>query len=361
MAAERHKKEKEEIARLEEENNALLGQIQSERVKCCDGTFTEIASAEMQSLGPGGFREIRQLSGPKGGHKGKIYSMAWGVEGGTLLTAGQEGKLILWDTYRGIKRLAVTLESIWVMSCGISPSGTMLASGGLDNHCTLHRLEERDGVMQVAGTPSVLRGHDGLLSGCSFFDDSRIVTCSGDRTAAIWDVTTGKMVSKYDDHSQELTSVSLSSDKNTFLTSSLDGTVKMFDARKPQAVRSIPHTHKGDVNSVKYFPDYNAYATCGEDGAIFLFDLRADQMMSAYAHSLIDCGVGDVAFSKSGRLLFSGNYDGKIVAWDTLRAEITAVVETAHEKRISSLDISSDGEALCSASWDYGVKIWQAM
>lgn len=36
---------------------------------------------------------------------------------------------------------AVPLKSSWVMTCGYSPSGNLVASGGLDNMCTVYNLK----------------------------------------------------------------------------------------------------------------------------------------------------------------------------------------------------------------------------
>ena len=62
-------------------------------------------------------------------------------------------------------------------------------------------------------------------------------------------------------------------------------------------------------------------------------------------------------FSTSGRLLFAAYDDNNVSVWDTLLGTRVAIL-SGHSNRVSSLGISSDGYALCTASWDGNLKIW---
>jgi len=64
-----------------------------------------------------------------------------------------------------------------------------------------------------------------------------------------------------------------------------------------------------------------------------------------------------LAFSASGRMLFVSYTDGHVVIWDTLKAERKGELKD-HEKRVTSIGVSGDGNALCSASWDAFMKIY---
>ena len=49
--------------------------------------------------------------------------MDWALNSRHLLSASQDGKLIVWDSYTTIKEAAIPLKSSWVMTCGYAPSG----------------------------------------------------------------------------------------------------------------------------------------------------------------------------------------------------------------------------------------------
>ena len=60
--------------------------------------------------------------------------------------------------------------------------------------------------------------------------------------------------------------------------------------------------------------------------------------------------------SLSGRLLFAGYSDYCINVWDTLKSVRVAILY-AHENRVTSVQVSPDGAALASGSWDCNIKV----
>jgi guanine nucleotide-binding protein G(I)/G(S)/G(T) subunit beta-1 len=112
------------------------------------------------------------------GHLAKIYAMHWATDNRHLVSASQDGKLIVWDAYTTnkvwylqhlalaggsqsycsvrtksclpcvtilvrivIKVYAIPLRSSWVMTCAYAPSGNFVACGGLDNICSIYSLK----------------------------------------------------------------------------------------------------------------------------------------------------------------------------------------------------------------------------
>ena len=75
-----------------------------------------------------------------------------------LVSASQDGKLIVWDSYSTNKVHAIPLRSSWVMTCAYAPSGSFVASGGLDNICSIYGLKTREGNVKVTRE---LNGHTG--------------------------------------------------------------------------------------------------------------------------------------------------------------------------------------------------------
>ena len=153
-------------------------------------------------------------------------------------------------------------------------------------------------------------------------------------------------------------------DKNGFASCSVDGTVKVWDIRKPGGSVMTFTGHEGDVNCVEFMPsDGNALGTCGQDGTVRLFDLRASNQLASYGgvnnESEME-GFTKISFSGSGRLLFVGHSDGNVYAYDVLsdRTGPAFSLQGAHEKSVSSIGVSPRGNALCTASWDGVLKIW---
>ena len=76
-----------------------------------------------------------------------------------------------------------------------------------------------------------------------------------------------------------------------------------------------------------------------------------------YTHDKILCGITSVAHSVSGRFLFAGYDDFNCYVWDVLTQKQVGVL-AGHDNRVSCLGVSSDGQAMCTGSWDSFLKVW---
>lgn len=136
------------------------------------------------------------------GHMGKIYSVHWAQTCNHLVSAAQDGVLIVWDGISTNKVNAIPLACAWVMTCCISTDGSLVASGGLDNICSVFDLSKPD---TDNGKPvAELEGHGGHLSACRFVGNQQILSSSGDKTCKLFDIQTGKVVNTFNDHNGDV-------------------------------------------------------------------------------------------------------------------------------------------------------------
>src|SRR5688572_28971153 len=59
------------------------------------------------------------------GHLAKVYAMHWSTDKLHLVSASQDGRLLVWDALTTNKIHAIQLRSTWVMTCAYSPTGSM--------------------------------------------------------------------------------------------------------------------------------------------------------------------------------------------------------------------------------------------
>ncbi|KAJ3043209.1 guanine nucleotide-binding protein subunit beta 1 [Rhizophlyctis rosea] len=338
----------ERIAAARKEAEALKERIKQKKDALADTTLKAVA-AELEPLP----RIVMKVRRTLKGHLAKIYAMHWASDKRHLVSASQDGKLIVWDAYTTNKVHAIPLRSSWVMTCAYAPSGNYVACGGLDNICSIYNLKTKEGSVKVARE---LSAHTGYLSCCRFISDRQILTSSGDMSCMLWDIDAGMKTLEFTDHTGDVMSLSLSPDKNIFVSGACDATAKVWDIRTGRCVQTFTG-HESDINAVQFFPNGDAFGTGSDDASCRLFDLRADRELNQYTHDNILCGITSVAFSISGRLLFAGYDDFNCNVWDTLKGERVGVL-AAHENRVSCLGVSSDGMALCTGSWDSLLKVW---
>ena len=124
------------------------------------------------------------------GHFGKVYALQWSGNGTDLVSASQDGKLIIWNGMQNVKLQAIPLRSSWVMTCAYEQAhGNLVACGGLDNLCSIYQLNKEPVVTR---SHRELAQHDGYLSCCKFVDGNNILTASGDSTCILWDIELGQ-------------------------------------------------------------------------------------------------------------------------------------------------------------------------
>jgi len=290
------------------------------------------------------------------GHLAKIYAMHWSNNPLLLVSASQDGKLLVWDALTTNKTHAIPLRSSWVMTCAYSPTNNFVACGGLDNICSIYNLQQRDPPIKVCRE---LNAHTGYLSCCRFIDDDKqIITSSGDTHCIVWDIPNEKKLTTFTDHEGDVMSLSVHPrDSNIFVSGACDGDAKLWDITSGKCVQSF-HAQDADINSVQFLPNGYGFSTGSDDGSCRLFDIRADRELMTYdVGATSQIAITSLAFSFSARYLFAGYDDFSCQVFDTLQGNKLWCLE-GHSNRVSCIGVNFDGTALCTGSWDSLLKIW---
>jgi len=305
------------------------------------------------------------------GHFGKIYAMHWASDSRHLVSASQDGKLLIWDGYSTHKRHIINLRSSWVMTCAYSPSMRYVACGGLNNLCSIYRVDlvKPDEPANAKPTQD-LASHEGYLSCCRFLDDNKVITSSGDSTCLLWDISRSLPLKQFLDHKTDVMSIATQTkDPNIFVSGSCDFTAKVWDIRSGSKCVQDFVGHQSDINSVQWFPDNTCFGSGSDDSSLRLWDTRAYAELNCFQNTTEDVGgapkitkIGggatSIDFSTSGKYTFCG-YDDKPFAsvWDTLTARN---VQDLKESKVlvSCLGVPQNGYCLGTGSWDNNLTIW---
>jgi len=251
-------------------------QIEANREKSNDAETLQSVSSSIPALSKHNLKIRRTLKG----HIAKIYALHWAEERPNVVSASQDGKLLVWDAITTNKLHAIPLRSSWVMTCAFSPAATIVACGGLDNVCSIYSL--RSGETSQPMRPSrELSAHSGFLSCCRFISDRQIVTCSGDQTCILWDLEAGTKLLEFKSHQGDVMSLAVSKDKTHFVSAACDTTSKVWDLNTGKCTHTFDG-HEADLNSVAYFPDGLAFVTGSDDSSCRLFDHRCYKELNNY-------------------------------------------------------------------------------
>ncbi|GKZ01041.1 hypothetical protein MPSEU_001055500 [Mayamaea pseudoterrestris] len=340
----------------------LKSQIEKAQQAKRDKSLAGSASSKAQPLATVRTPPSTKLRRTLKGHFGKVTALHWGGDSTHVVSASQDGNLLVWNAVTGSKVQAIALKSSYVMSVGMEQTnGNLIACGGLDNLCTVYNRGSS------SSQPVEMSSHDGFVSCCRFLNETQVITSSGDASCIHWDLTTKQPISRFSGHTADAMFVSLCNDQQTFASCSVDKTIKLWDVRQKVATHTLVG-HLGDVNGVEFLPsDSHCLASCSQDGSVRVWDIRVENEVARIGNamepnpaSVENDGFTSLGVSASGRLIFCGHSDGSIYAFDIL-SEKNAPVFTmngAHERHVSCVGVSPDGNAVCSGSWDSILKVW---
>lgn len=106
----------------------------------------------------------------------------------------------------------------------------------------------------------------------------RVVTASFDRTAKIWDLSTGKVMVSLIGHDRSVISATFSTDGQRVITAALDGTVRIWNAESGEMLQILqgPAAVSGPTASAALSPDEAHLVASFSSPAAYLWDLHAD-------------------------------------------------------------------------------------
>ena len=206
-------------------------------------------------------------------------------------------------------------------------------------------------------SPSLIMHHQNRVT-CSAFskDGSRIVTGSADRTARLWDGSTGAPLGKPMRHDGEVTAVAFSPDGQKILTASRDNIARLWDAQTGVALGPLMQ-HEGQITCVAFSPDGLKILTGSQDKTARLWNAQTGVPLgpSLQHQASIECAC----FSPDGTRILTGSADQTARLWDAQTgAPMGAVMQ--HEGRVDCAVFNPDGTRVATCSTDDKAILWDA-
>jgi WD40 repeat protein/Flp pilus assembly protein TadD len=199
-------------------------------------------------------------------------------------------------------------------------------------------------------------------------DDRRLLSIGAfERTARLWDLTTGQEISRIEGLSKDplysriTDDLALSPDGKTLAMACYPANswdAALFDLRKQREADSLLGRLPGDNGSmlcVAYSPDGRIVASGATSGRVFLWDpATRKEIRRLEAHS---DRVSQLLFSPDGKTLATASVDTRVKLWDVATGRERKVLQ-GHTAPITCLAFSADGKRLATGSRDGTAKLW---
>jgi cleavage stimulation factor subunit 1 len=189
-----------------------------------------------------------------------------------------------------------------------------------------------------------------------------ILAGTEDRSPRIYDVSTMQAFlcpSERDFHFGAVTSVAYADEGGIFATSSVDGTVKIWDTATGGCVTNLTEAHKGGpVHSVCFTRNARCLLTAGAD-AVKIWDLSTLKPL----HVMVGCDLtrrpGRAVFSHDEGLVVCPETSSTfVVVWNSRTGKMEARFNSAHEKPLTAVAVSPATLNIATAASDGSVKFW---
>jgi WD40 repeat protein len=268
--------------------------------------------------------------------------------------AGDAGRLRVWDLKSGNVKWEAR-ESRGIRGVAVSPDEELVASGNYAGE--IHLRDAATGTMRRSfGDTS------GSAESLSFSADGKRLAAAGNRAGRvlrIWDVATGQVLKTLDGHSAVVYWVEFSPDDKLLVSSSRDGTVRIWNA--DDGIVNHVLQHPSEVFSAIFLPGGKQVASVCFDGQTRIFDAKTGELVRTLpplmqaAPQQPPIAAMAVAASRDGKTL-AVSQGTRIGLWNTATWEPESLEQ--RNALAFGLVLSADGKTVVSSNTDSSVRLW---
>ncbi len=279
-----------------------------------------------------------------GGHKGRVFAVAWSPQGQYVASGGADNVVQIWDATVGALVLKHPSPGQWVTTLAWSPDGRQLAIGS-SIKAGLEVWDVSNGQSRLTITPE----HD--VFGVAWSPDGQqLVTPLEPLT--IFDVATGQPKLTYPAPLGGQ-SVTWSPDGQTIASTSGDRTIQIWDARTAHTLLTYT-AHQDGILAIAWSPDGRYLASGSVDKTVGVWDVATGKLIYRYSgHSGY---VMTVAWSLDSQHIASAGQDNTVQVWEALSGRLWHRY-TGHHNWVHSVSWSPDGEHIASGGDDQTVQV----
>jgi guanine nucleotide-binding protein subunit beta-2-like 1 protein len=168
----------------------------------------------------------------------------------------------------------------------------------------------------------LLTGHSHFISQVKLTGDSRFAfSSSWDGTVRLWNMASGRTISKLVGHERDVLAVDLSPDDRQIITGGLDKKIKIWNTRSECKHTVDQNAHTDAVSCVRFYQAKQPAicVTASWDKTIKVWDNTYMSLLFTFKGHTAQITTLDLV--ENSNYLASGSRDGKIMVWDIIEGK----------------------------------------
>jgi len=266
-------------------------------------------------------------------------------KGNLLAIVGDDHYVCLYDTVEERYTEHLDNHSDWIRTAKFSPDGSQLATAGNDRKLLLWNSDRWD-------RPAIQRRHPEAIIECAFSNDGKkLATVGFERTLRIYDTQTGKSLHQLNCACPDNHAVAFSADDRWIAAGGRCGNIRVWDVASGKTTAQFK-AHNKRIRSIDFATD-GKIVSASDDQTVRITDpanSRDQRALPRLASKLYSTAL------LSDGMLATGGSDNQIHVWQLNDLREVGPLK-GHTGTVSCLDYASG--QLASGSYDTHVRLWR--
>ncbi|KAI8970410.1 WD40-repeat-containing domain protein [Mycotypha africana] len=226
-----------------------------------------------------------------------------------------------------------------------SPDGQFAATGSHDTSLKLldvHKMKNRTGDVGDKPVIRTLYDHTEQVNDLSFHPNGLVLaSCSKDQSIKLFDLSkTGvKRAFRYLQDAQPVNSISFHPSGDFLLAGTKDAVIRIYDVKSLQCYTngSNADIHRGSITQIRYSNSGKIFASSSLDGTVRIWDSVSSKSIKVLENAHSGAAVSSVRITKNEKYVLTAGLDSSMRLWEITSGRLLMEYKGHHEQRSNLL------------------------